>query len=418
MGHRRSVFAAAAAIAAAGSAGVVVAQIEGGDRGVAAVDSSRDYEVSGILVDVSAKTAEQARLAGWKEAQRKAWAELSRRLGAGGGQVSDGTLDSIVSSIVVQNEQIGPTRYIARLGVMFDRERTAGLLGIALFEQRSPPMLVMPVVWTGGTGGVFEQRGPWQEAWARYRTSNSELDYIRPSGNGADPLLLNVGQTQRPARGWWRKVLDQYGATDVVMPTVRLYRQWPGGPVVGYFEARHGPDNRLFARFALRVTRSDGLPQLLDAAVRRLDGLYQDALRNGYLRPDPGLNYVPPPVETVPTDEELLANMTDPLDAGTVAPGTVVTGFQIQYDTPDAAAVDAVERALRAVPGVSSASTSSLALGGVSVAAVSYAGPPDGFRAALEARGFQVFGSGTTLRIRRVPQLLPPDLQPDNATAG
>ncbi len=39
-------------------------------------------------------------------------------------------------------------------------------------------------------------------------------------------------------------------------------------------------------------------------------------------------------------------------------------------------------------------------------------------RSALEARGWQVFGGGTTLRIRRAPQLLPPDLQPDNATAG
>ena len=67
---------------------------------------------------------------------------------------------------------------------------------------------------------------------------------------------------------------------------------------------------------------------------------------------------------------------------------------------------------------MSSATTSSLALGGVSVMTVGYAGPADALKAALEARGWQVVGSGTTIRLRRAPRLLPPDLGPDNATVG
>ena len=402
--------AAAVGIAVLG-AGVVVAQIEGGDRGVAAVDSSNDYEVGSVDVDVTGGTAEAARLAGWREAQRKAWVQLSRRLGAGGALVPDGTLDSLVTAIVVGNEQIGPNRYIARLGVLFDRARTAGLLGISSYMTRSPPLVVVPVVWSAGVGGVFEQRTAWQEAWARFRTSTSEIDYIRPPGNGADPLLLNVGQTERPARGWWRKVLDLYGGSDVLVPVVRLRRQWPGGPVIGEFEARHGPDNRLLSRFGLRAENAAALPALLDAGVKRMDDIYQAAERGGYLRSDPGLSPTSP---AVLSDVPIVTD-TSPEASDTDVP---VVSVIVQAETPDASAVASTEGALRGVPGVRSASTSSLALGGVSLMVVSFAGDPANLRAGLEARGWQVFGGGTTLRIRRAPQLLPPDLQPDNATAG
>ena len=73
------------------------------------------------------------------------------------------------------------------------------------------------------------------------------------------------------------------------MPIVRLYRQWPGGPVIGVFEARHGPDNELLSRATLRVGTVDGLPALLDAGVKRMDDAYQQALRTGVPapRPDP-----------------------------------------------------------------------------------------------------------------------------------
>jgi hypothetical protein len=392
----------------------VLAQIEGGGRGVAPVSSSDSFEVDGVAVDVAAKTADAARYAGWRLAQRKAWVQLSQRLGAGGGLVSDGTLDSVVSGIVVQNEQIGPARYIARLGVLFDRARAGSILGVSTYAQRSPPMLVIPVMWSGGVGQVFEQRTPWQEAWARYRTGNSAIDYVRPSGNGPDSLLLTAGQTGRRGRGWWRQLINQYGATDILIPTVRLYRQWPGGPVIGVFEARHGPDNELLTGFTLRVDSTDGVPQLLDTAVRRMDDAYQQALSSGLLRPDASL--LPPPspeaIDDSTPDDDSIAGDEAVTSAATVT-------VSVQYDSPGSGAVSATEAVVRALPGVRSAVTTSLALGGTSVMRVEFEGDPEGLRAALDARGFQVFGSGTALRIRRAPQLLPPDLSAaDNATAG
>lgn len=406
----------ALALLLAASGGIVLAQDdESAPAGAAIGDSSGSFEVGGVEVDVTGKTAEEARMGGWRLAQRKGWEMLSKRLGGGGGSLSDSALDAMVSGIVVENEQIGPNRYVARLGVLFSRARAGSMLGVAGLSQRSSPMLVLPLQYSGGTGTVFEQRTDWAEAWTRYRTGNSAVDYVRPAGTGPDSLLLNLGQIGRPGRGWWRTTLDQYGALDVLVPAVRLYRQWPGGPIVGVFEARHGPDNQLITKFTLRVNTGEGLPALLDAGVKRIDDAYQTALKGGMLGTDAGLAYTPPPPPVAVTDVKPVDVTADPTNAN-AAPTRDTVFFNVQYDSPGVGAVSSAESALRNVPGVRSAATSSLALGGISVMRVGFDGKPGALQAALESRGWIVQGSGTTLRIRR--PMAPPQGVPaaDNST--
>lgn len=384
----------------------VYAQLEGGDRGIPPIDSSSSYEVGGIAVDVVAKNAEQARQLGWRIAQRKGWQMLWSRMNggrAGAPQLSDGALGAIVAGIIVEQEQISERRYIARLGVLFDRTRAGQLLGGEGTAQRSPPMLVIPIQITGATPTSFEIRNPWQAAWARFRTGNSPIDYVRPTGNGTDPLLLNIGQSRRPGRGWWRMLLDQYGAADVVIPEVMLRRQWPDGPVTGTFFARHGPDHKLLGRFTLSTTRGDreGLAALLDKGVERIDAIYIDALRSGRLASDPSLDIEEeePLPEDALTLEEIIAETVSDIGVST---------FTVQADTPDAAALNMVETALRAIPGVRSSGTTSLALGGLSVIRVRYAGGIDQLRSSLAAAGWTVEAGADTLRIRRAPTSPPP----------
>lgn len=393
---------------AAGLAGyAVVAQIEGTDRGVAPIDSSQDWEIGGISVDIAAPNADAARSAGWREAQRRGWRLLWQRVHGGAAPgLSDSQLDSMVSGIVVEEENVGPNRYIAKLGVLFDRVRTGQFLGLTGLASRSAPLLVIPVQWEGGAPISFEQRTEWQKAWARFRTAGSAIDYVRPSGTGADPLLLQYGQTWRPGRRWWRVLLDQFGAADVIIPQVRLERSWPGGPVVGHFSARYGPDNRLLGNFSLRVPNAEAIPSLMDAGVARMDQMFVDALAAGKLRPDSSLIVEEPPPEEEATDEEgenvaveaaPEAQVADEDDSAAAS----VSTFSIQFETPDVGSVSAAEAAVRAIPGVKSAQTTSLALGGVSVMRVSFAGDSGMLRVGLSARGFQVQGSGDTLRISR-----------------
>ncbi len=392
-----------------GLAVAVTAQIEGGDRGIPPIDTSGSFEVSGIDVDVAAPTADAARLGAWRIAQRRAWALLWERThGSNGGapKLNDAQLDGIVSAVVVDDEQIGPKRYVAKLGVLFDRARAGQILGVSGRFFRSAPMLVLPVEWSGGGPHSFEAKTDWQKAWARFRAGNSTVDYVRPVGNGADPLLLTAGQAQRPERRWWRGLLDQYGAADVLIPVVELQRLWPGGPVIGRFSARHGPDNVLLDSFSLRAATSDALPAMLDEGIRRIDRIYALAFASGQLRPDPSLIIETPVVATALVNQaegekDTPADDTAHLQSLTQA-GSIST-YTVQFDTPDVSAVIATESAVKAIPGVGSANTSSLALGGTSVMRVSFAGDLETLRLALQARGFRVEQGNGSLRIRRIP---------------
>lgn len=383
------------------AAAALVAQMEG-ERGVPPIASGGDFQVSHVKVDVFAKDADSARTAGWRLAQRRAWQMLWARThgGSGAPALSDSQLEGMISGIEIEYEQAGPNRYVATLGVMFDRARTGQLLGVTGSNVvHSPPLLVIPVLWDGGSAVSYERINEWQRAWARFRTGDSAIDYVRVAGSIADPILLNAGQTGRRGRLWWRVLLDQYGAADVVIPIARLDRQYPGGPVTGTFTARYGPDNFLIGSFSLRASNDSAIPQMLDQATQRIDKLYTQALNDGRLRPDPSL-IIEEPVDPNALEIENAADLpVETLDMPTVAATT--RSYAIQFDTPDVGSVAQGEAAVRSVAGVRSAATSSLALGGTSVMQVSFDGTVDSLRAALAAKGYNVAVSGNTLRIRR-----------------
>jgi hypothetical protein len=385
--------------------GVVQGQIARGDRGITPINSSGDFLTGGIQVDVTGDNADDAREKGWREAQRKAWAQLYRKTnGSDGPALGDSVLDGIVTAIVVEREQIGPRRYVATLGVQFDRVRAGQILGVSGRTLRSPPLLVIPVYSIDGLPQVFEHRSAWQRAWAEYNTGQSAIDYVRTAGTGVDTLLLNAGQTGRRGRVWWRVILDQYGAADVLTPIARVEYSYPGGPITGHFTARFGPDNKLISSFTMTGPSPRALPDMMEKAVARMDEIYTQALAAGVLRTDTYLVLEKPvaveELPEAPADGDALPAETDSSTAATTPPAGAQS-FTVQYNSPDVESVSSTERAVAGVSGVQSASTSSLALGGTSVMRVTFRGDGAALKAALEARGFKVQGSGNTFRISR-----------------
>ena len=411
---RRWLGGAVLALALLGGGYALIAQVAG-ERGIAPTAASADIEVKGISVDVQGKSAEDARANGWREAQRKAWEQLK------GPKLSDSQLDGLVSAIVIERERLGPRRYIATLGVVFDRQRAGAYLGGAAQASRSAPLLLIPVVESGGAYITFEQRNPWQRAWAEFNPGQSRIDYVRLSGAGGDSLLVNFGQTQRKSRAWWRSTLDQYGATDVLMAFARLDHQFPGGPVSGTFTARYGPDSRPLDSFTLKADNPDAVPAMLAQAVERMDQAFTGALASGKLQPDPSLRIgaggsIDPAIQRLieigraaqarRAAEAAIANGEAPrIEAAPVAgiePGEVsVRNFTVQFATPDAGAFDSALGAVRGTGGVRGLGVTSTAIGGTSVMSVSYAGSLEELAAALEARGFSVRRGANALAISR-----------------
>ena len=395
--------------------GVAVWAQVGGERGIAPVASTSDIQVSGVEVDVHADTGTEAREKAWVEAQRKAWERLD------GPELSDSQIEGLVSAIVIERERLGPKRYIATLGVVFDRQRASRYLGAQGEATRSAPMLLLPVTVSAGTQMIYEQRNPWQRAWAEYQAGQSRIDYVRPAGAGGDSLLLTYGQTGRRSRTWWRNALDQFGAADVLVSIANLRYTYPGGPVEGTFTARFGPDDDFLGSFEMTAASPAELPAMLDKAVVRFNRLFETALANGTLKPDPTLNIGTP--ELSPALQRLLelgrsvraqdqaAAAAEPTtesgDAITAAPirtpppeGSVAL-YTVQVATPDASAFDTAVSSVRGTPGVRNTGIRSTAIGGTSVMTVSYSGTIAQLADALRARGFTVSQGSNALAISR-----------------
>jgi hypothetical protein len=398
MARRPWVLAALLAILGLVAGAALYAQMESGDRGILPLDSSNTLEVQNIHVDVGGKDAETARLAGWRIAQREAfrrlWAQSHGISAAQAPTVSDSTLDDLVSSIVVDREQIGPNRYIADLGILFDRARASQLLGIGGVTERSHPMLLIPVTVTAGTEMSVELRNAWQRAWAEFRTAQSPIDYVRISGLGPDPLLVNAAQTARPGRGAWRNLLDFYGADDILVAKVLYHRLYPGGPVKARFVGSHGPDGEPVGSFALTGAN---LQAVMNEGAKRMDQLFAQAFAAGHLTRDSSLNLPPPPPPPPSEETEISA-----------PPATV----QVQVVSPNAITYNYALAHLRTIPGVDRVDQVNIAIGGLSNFQVTYRGSPDSLRSILAARGWGADVSGRTIKLYAKPVQAQPAPQP------
>ena len=398
--RRPVLLAIAATLTLMGAGGVLLAQMESAERGILPVDSTGTLEIGGIAVDVAGSNADEARYAGWRIAQREGfkalWAKTNKRPRSEAPHLSDSTLDGLVSSLVVEREQIGPNRYIATLGVLFDRARAGELLGVAGQGRRSAPMLLIPVMISGGAATSVELRNPWQRAWAQFRTSQSQIDYVRVSGLEVDPLLVNAAQSSRPGRGWWRNILDLYGAANLLVAEVRVDRLYPGGPAKAEFIARFGPDNRVIGRFELVAKDSADLPRMMSEGVQRIDDLYTQALAYGIVRGDPALIIQPPP----PLVEEEVTNVDAPA-------AIAMTVVQVLVTERDAGAVAQTVAQIRSLGGVQWVTQGPLPGGGANLA-VNFSGDISALSATLTARGWQVTNLGGILRVSRGAAPSPP----------
>jgi hypothetical protein len=404
--RRRIVVPILLLLVAFGIGGVAYTQLESGDRGILPLDSSGTLEISGVHVDVGGNDAMSARYSGWRIAQRQGfkalWAKIHSAPINQAPNLPDSTLDDIVSSINVEAEQIGPNRYIADLGILFDRARAAPFLGVEGGEvRRSVPMLLIPITITAGAETSVELRNSWQRSWAQFRTSQSPIDYVRVSGLGVDPMLVNAAQAERPGRGWWRNIIDLYGAADILVAEVQVHRLYPGGPAQARFIARHGPDNEIVGGFTLTAPNSNAIPAMMNEGVRRMDEAFTTALAAGRLSRDPSLNLPAPPPILEPVEK-----VEKPVNTN--------NAFQIQISANDVNIYNFAMAHLRTLGGIVSATPQLINPAGTSYVLVSYHGSIAQLAAALSDRGWLVDYSGSVVKIRSAtgkPPPLPPPPQ-------
>ena len=97
----------------------------------------------------------------------------------------DSTIESMVTAVVIEREQIGPKRYIATLTIVFDRARAGQYIGgmATGARARSAPLLTIPVLYSGGVAQVFEAPAKIRELGYALNQSVYISDWTRTQGH-------------------------------------------------------------------------------------------------------------------------------------------------------------------------------------------------------------------------------------------
>lgn len=183
------------------------------------------YTVGGIAVDATAESAAAAREKAIAEGQREAFRQLLNRLvGEGAAErvqiADDAMLAGLVKDFNVEEERSSAVRYIARLRFGFDREAVRQLLldsGVPFTEERSQPILVLPV-WSGnGAPTLWEDPNPWREAFAREERGDGLVPFLVPIGDVEDLSAVNADQALNADRAAFAAIAERYQAGEVLV---------------------------------------------------------------------------------------------------------------------------------------------------------------------------------------------------------
>lgn len=155
------------------------------------------YTVTGVEVDVRAKTAAEAKKQAITEANVKAFAIFAQRVGGGAladrlADIPTKRIDAMLDSLSIEEERTGPQRYIGKLTVRFlpgKMRKIMADLGVSYSEKLAPRTVIVPV-WRTPEGVVVWEDNPWRTAWLSLRAENSPVPLIVPLGDLADTDTL------------------------------------------------------------------------------------------------------------------------------------------------------------------------------------------------------------------------------------
>lgn len=250
--------------------------------GAQAVRPSDPFVVSGVAVDATAESAAAARPLALAEGQRRAFAQLLRRLTlpeshAALPRPTEALLNQTIAGFEIDEERTSATRYIGRITVRFRADEVRRLLQDARLpysETVSRPVLVIPVWQTATDSRLWEADNPWRDAWMRRPDAGGLVPLVAaPPSNDAPPLQSLLGNPET-LRGHAR----QLGYQDVLVVSATLQQADPGNVRIEIYPYHDGPGTFLDRLEAFTATGGTLEEALLSAAIdlsRRIEARWK-----------------------------------------------------------------------------------------------------------------------------------------------
>ena len=184
------------------------------------------YRVADVIADVTAASAPVAREHAIMQAQRLAFATLLERLGAADpvAKANDEALAALVQAFEIQKEHASGLRYTGTFAVQFKPAAVKQWLdgvGVRYSEERAKPVVVLPLLKSGGKTVLWEDLTPWRASW---------MDGVK--GAGLVPLVVPAGELDDIALISTPEAVS--GKTEAMQALMQKYEA--GGVLVAIFE--------------------------------------------------------------------------------------------------------------------------------------------------------------------------------------
>ncbi|HEX3970664.1 MAG TPA: DUF2066 domain-containing protein [Stellaceae bacterium] len=318
-----------------------------------------------VPVDATAASATAARDTARLDGQRRAFAALLDRLTLAKDRgrlpaASDTTLNQVVIGFEVANERRSNVRYLADYTFHFRPDAVEQLLrdrGVPFAETASKPVVVLPVLETGGKPMLWDDPNPWREAWANAKPPQGLVPMRVPIGEVEDVSAIDGATADAGNDAKLQAISANYDHADVLVTRATIH---PGGTAVDVSTTRFIPSSPGGEQsWVASYTANEGESQggLLARAIAGTTAQVNDAWKQ--------------------------ANMLDYSQTATLT---------VSVPADDLGGWLAVRQRLSATPAVQSSQLLSLDRHGARVE-LHYAGSPDQLRVGLAQNNLNLSGS-------------------------
>ena len=188
------------------------------------------YEIRGVSIDVTAKTAAAAREEALANGEMIAFRLLLERLTLQADReklpfLSREEIAVYIQDFSVSNEKTSSVRYLAELNFRFKKKEVRQLLtdyGVPFAETASKAVLVLPVYQAEGSLSLWDDSNPWRTAWGTQVRTDGLVPKMLPVGDLGDIGLISANQAIEGDRQRLVAIAERYKVSDAIVAAAAL----------------------------------------------------------------------------------------------------------------------------------------------------------------------------------------------------
>ncbi|PCI37791.1 MAG: hypothetical protein COB46_12855 [Rhodospirillaceae bacterium] len=190
-------------------------------------EAPRLFTVKGVNVDVTADSAQAARIQAQKEGELKSFTQLLKRLTLSAYHDRLPTLPlerirELIQDFAVTDEKASSVRYIANMDYRYRAPQIRTILndaGIPYAETKSKPVLMLPVYQSAGALLLWDDPNPWRTAWQNMGNQGDAglVPMVLPIGDLEDIRTIGAEQAMEGDAQRLAAMTNRYQTGDVVV---------------------------------------------------------------------------------------------------------------------------------------------------------------------------------------------------------